>query len=190
MKLNEIKRLCLRTRTFHLVNAPDGTQWLGDGFNLYRVEGIQLTEHALPSLFGLTVKQFNKCSIREINQDRAVYNAESYVADMDTEEESLYYMGDVWAYDQQLLALRSKEGLMFLPLAVLKPTVFTDDTDFRLRDDGGRTLIAVWNGMFVDALVAPVASDHAGVVVEQMQRIAHTPLRGETTAEIGEEMSK
>lgn len=175
MKLNEIKRLCLAVNTFRLVNAPVEAQWLGDGFNLYKVENIHLTEAALPSLFGLTMKQFNRCSILETRETMDIYRADNYCG----EEIQLYHVGDVWAFESRMLALRSDLGLLFLPLENLKPTVYTDDTDFRLRLEGGLQRIAVYNGMFCDALLLPVDTQSAGMIMDKLARISSFQLYGQ-----------
>ena len=174
MKLNDIKRLCLGVSTFRLVNATDGAQWLGDGFNLYKVENIRLTEAALPSLFGLTLKQFNRCSIREISEARDIYRADNYEGD----ETQLYCVGAVWGFDQQILALNSEKGLMFVPLSSLKPVTYNEDTDFRLRLENSLHRVAVYNGMFCDALLLPLDTQSAGLITGKLARIASYPLYG------------
>lgn len=148
-------------------------QWLGDGFNLYKVEGFELRESAIASLFGLTRKQFEKCNICEKDVDREIYRDESY----DGASDQLYHVGNVWYNEQVLMALRSSEGLLFLPQPSMGPVNYTDGTDFRLRRQDGLQLIAVYNGLFCDALLLAVDTITAENVVEQMERITAIPLR-------------
>lgn len=172
MKLNEIKQRCMKNRYFSIMNAPDGGQWLSDGFNAWRVCGIHVSKDVLEDLFGLTRKQAARCSFAEMDMQSDRFNGESY----EGTEEQMRLLADVWAFDEKHLAMRCQSGLMFVPYSALKPVTFSEDTDFRARMDGEMPIIAVYNGIFCDALLSPVAHGKSEAIVQSLRSLTCVPV--------------
>lgn len=129
----------------------------------------------LEDLFGLSVKQAEKCFFRGITKDGDEYG----IAMADGEPE-LEYMGDVWDFEQQIMAFRSAEGLLFVPRAFAAPCKLTDETAFTLRmfedDDGNRfPRVAVYHGMICEALLRPIGMVYADAIVKRLARLGAIP---------------
>ena len=181
MKISKIRRLCYGMRRFAIIDAMDGGQWISDGYNAWKVCGMQLDEEALPHVFDLSNKQARQCTFTREAASHACWDGERYAGI----EETLIPMGDVTMWDEQLLALRGTEPerLVFLPRSALGPVKVTDDTEFRARRwtpadsvDAEAMLIAVYNGMFCDALIPPMETDSAETIVRFLRRVVDIPI--------------
>ena len=137
--------------------AVDGVQWFTDNRSLWLCMGIQVDRRVLPTLFGLTDKQVEKCLFLEESR-----TGDEYAIGMDGDEPVLDYCGDVWEYDQRLLAFRGKAGMLFVPRAWADAVAVTDETQYTVRmlqnsDGKPEPMVAVYNGMICKA-VAPLPS--------------------------------
>ena len=187
MKLNKIKSLCLETKRFTVVDGPDGVQWFSNDSSLWLCVGVRVEFNILEDLFGLSVKQAEKCFFRGITKDGDEYG----IAMADGEPE-LVYMGDVWDFEQQIMAFRSAEGMLFVSRASAEPCKITGDTAFTLRmfedDDGNRfPRVAVYHGMICEALLRPIDKVYADAIVKRLARLSAFPV---WTSEGGENDEK
>lgn len=176
MKLNKIKALCLEAKRFTVVNGLDGVQWFSNNSSLWLCVGVRVECNILEDLFGLSVKQAEKCVFSGITKDGDEYG----IAMADGEPE-LEYMGDVWDFEQQIMAFRSAEGLLFVRRASAAPCKITGDTAFTLRmyedDDGNRfPRVAVYHGMFCEALLRPIDKVYADDIVKRLARLGEIPI--------------
>ena len=58
MNIPAIKRNCVRTKMFEIVDDVHGGQWIGNGQAWWAVEGITINEGCIPELFDLNDKQW------------------------------------------------------------------------------------------------------------------------------------
>lgn len=176
MKLNKIKALCLEAKRFTVVDGLDGVQWFSNDSSLWLCVGVWVECNILVDLFGLSVKQAEKCIFRGITKEGGEYG----IAMADGEPE-LEYMSDVWDFEQQIMAFRSAEGLLFVRRASAEPCKITGDTAFTLRmfedDDGNRfPMVAVYHGMICEALLRPIDKVYADALVKRLARLGEIPI--------------
>lgn len=175
MKLNKIKANCLNAKRFNLIEGPDGVQWFTDNRSLWLCMGIQVDRRVLPTLFGLTDKQVEKCLFLEESR-----TGDEYAIGMDGDEPVLDYCGDVWEYDQRLLAFRGKAGMLFVPRAWADAVAVTDETQYTVRmlqnsDGKPEPMVAVYNGMICEAMLQPIADGFAGYILKRMKAMGEIP---------------
>lgn len=154
MNLNAIKRNCMALGNAILMNAPGG-QWISNGRAAWPVEAVELDEEAVACLFNLSEKQRNKMHIREMRQGDMRFTDWP----MDGEEE-LEALGILEWCGEDWWALRSSRGVLFVedaPIHHLK----RDYLRFCARWEGGRPLIAVYDGMGLEALVVNAGDSDA-----------------------------
>lgn len=185
MKLQAIKKRCVANGLFVIVNGPEGAQWLYDGANHYAIIGIELTEHNIPDIFDLTVKQMGKIFIDTITRRETFYSGIAHRVGEELDE-----VRTIWAYDQKIVALRTADGLLYVPEdAILAACKRDDYASFTLvRDPEGKPMVAVSRGMFCDALLSPVADVIADDISEKLRSVGSLPIirttiRGEETDE-------
>ncbi len=175
MKLTAIKKLCVDKRTFVIINTPEGRQWLTDGSNVYPVEGVRIHSDSIPALFDLTPKQADPMQIREVNMidDRLTIEPQP-----DTEK-LLEDIGAVWYAGELFRVLGSANGLIFVPVATLKPAENKMGAlEFYERvNPAGHILIAVYGNMLCNALVCPVNQKTAESIMAQVQAVALQAIR-------------
>lgn len=183
MKLNKIKSCCLDTHRFNLVVGPDDVQWFTDNRSLWLCVGIRVDQRALPELFGLTDKQVEKCLFLE-----RLENGDAYAIGMSDGEEEITYCGDVWEFDQRLLAFAVDGQMLFVPRAWADAVKITGETRYTLRmieDDDGKPMpmVAVYDGMICEAMLQPISSSYAAYIINRMNAM------GKTTAWTAKEAS-
>lgn len=170
MKLNAIKQCCMETKHCGVITAADGAQWLSDGWNFWRVCGFRIDADSVPELFGLTLKQLYMLEINDIHRTDPVF-CNNYT----TDAEPLMELRDVWAYDSMLKALEvgNGDGVLFIPEDAMKPARIAESTAFvPVYTNSGAMLVAVCNGLFIDALLLPVNRDTAESITRALGRIA------------------
>ena len=92
MNLSRIKKRCVASRQWIIIDADDGNQWLSDGANSYAIVGIRLREVYIQDVFGLTDKQVDKMIIRAEKRPGALYRTGVSVYGEELEE-----LRTVWA---------------------------------------------------------------------------------------------
>lgn len=176
MKLNKIKRLCLESKRFNIIDSTDGVQWFTDNRSMWLCVGIVIERGALPELFGLNSKQCEKCLF--LGEKRA---GEEYGIAMAETEPMLDYMGDVWEFEQRLMALRGEDGMLYVPRAFADACHIERDTTFTVRtlpDAEGEysiPMVAVYNGMICEALLKPIEASWAKCVGERLAKLGEIP---------------
>lgn len=175
MKLQAIKKRCKAERMFVIVNDTNGCQWISDNFNYYRIVGIHLEKDYIQDVFALTDKQMDRMIVTTRRRTETFFG-EAYPAF----GEPVEYIRDIWAYEQVLHAFVCNGAVMYVPEAATKPTNFENVTDLRLvYDDEGKPLIAVYNGAFCDALIAPVQAAIARDISDWLANLGGMPVFGE-----------
>lgn len=171
MKLNKIKACCLNSKRFNLVDGPEGVQWFTDDRNLWLCVGIHVDRRDLPELFGLSDKQVEKCLFLCEREE-----GDAYAINMGEAELTLTYCGDVWEYEQRLLAFKGDNGMLFVPRAFAEPVRVTDETYFSIRyhetaDGKPAPMVAVYNGMICEALLKPISDAYAAYIVNRFKTL-------------------
>lgn len=174
MKLNKIKSCCLDTKRFNLVVGPDDVQWFTDNRSLWLCMGIRVDSRVLPELFGLTDKQIEKCLFLERRED-----GDAYAIGMSGDEQEITYCGDVWEFDQRLLAFAVDGQMLFVPRAWADAVKVTDETRYTLRmiedDDGKPTpMVAIYNGMICEAMLQPISANYAAYILNRAKAMGKT----------------
>ena len=176
MKLQQIKSLCTKAREIFIFNARGGRQWLGTGTGVYPVEGIEVTEDNICSIFDLSEKQADKITFRTFDYDdlRFDYNPQPQAESECTRLACSVYMGgDVYA------ALKGTHGLLFIKQALLKPCERKEgELQFfeRIRE-GHAPLIAVYGDMLVGGLVVPVEENRAVFLQQKAEEVVSCNIR-------------
>ena len=189
MNLAKIKKRCVASRQWIIIDADDGNQWLSDGANCYAIVGIRLRESIIQDVFGLSDKQMDKMIVRAEKRAGALYRTGTSVYGEELEE-----MRTVWAYEQKIVALRNGDGLLYIPEDATLAACGKDDFVYfyLARDEDGNLLVAVYRGMFCEALLSPVRDDIAEQISGQLARVGTMPiLRTEIKKEVeGDEIAR
>ena len=175
MKLTAIKKLCVAHKTFVIINAWDGRQWLSDNRNCYPVDGVHIHPDSIPALFDLTPKQAGGLQINEIMM---LDDERLSVEPMDSEK-PLESMGAVWYAGALFRVLGSADGLIFVPVDTLKPA---DNKTGLLKfservSPTGDIMVACYSDMLVGALVHPVTQKTAESIMAVVQMISLQAIR-------------
>lgn len=173
MKLQAIKKRCLASRQLIIINGDDGAQWISDGANVYNIVGIRIRESFVQDVFALTDKQMDKMIIRTETRPGPLYREGAQAFGEELEE-----MRTVWAYDQKIYVLRNGGGILYVPedaiLAACKPE---DYIRYRLsHDERGRLLVAIYRGVFCEALLSPVTEDVADDISDKLRKVGTMPI--------------
>lgn len=182
MNLAKIKKRCMTSRQWIIIDADDGNQWLSDGANSYAIVGIRLREGFIQDVFGLSDKQMDKMIVRTEKRAGALYRTGTSVYGEELEE-----MRTVWAYEQKIVALRNGDGILYIPEDAILAACGKDDyVNFYLAHDrDGNLLVAVYHGMFCEALLSPVRDDIAEQISGQLAKVGTMPiLRTEIKREV------
>lgn len=180
MKLNAIKKLCLAAENFEVIEAP-GCQWIGDGRHYYRVYGARLMIDELDKLLGVKAEKACACNWNEYDRR----DGDDWRDALDAAEPILTPVGDVWGWDQQILALEFDGAVLYVccdALDALTPA----DRQYRLRRTGGRAYVACYYGMVCDALLSPLDATDAAMLTAALGRIAGMPVWGKKKSETEE----
>lgn len=173
MRLQAIKRRCLDTKKFFIINGQH-CQWMSDAINYYRIVGIWMEDDWVQDVFALTDKQMKKLIVQTERRREAIF-AEDYPAI----GEPVSWAGAVWAFEQVLYAFDYNGAMLYIPEAWAKPANIEGATDYRLVcDDEGNLLIAVYNGMFCDAMLSPIPADIAKRISKALTELGSRPVYG------------
>lgn len=175
MKLTAIKKLCMAKETFTIINTPGGRQWLSDGSNAYPIDGVRIHSGSIPALFDLTPKQAEDVQVYEYT----VHDPRLTIEPQPDTEKLLEDIGAVWYSGELFRVLGSGSGLIFVPVATLKPAENKMGAlEFYERIDArGNILIAVYGNMLCNALVCPVTQKTAESIMAQVQTVALQAIR-------------
>lgn len=145
VNLSRIKKRCVASRRWIIIEGDDGAQWLSDGANDYAIVGIRLCESYIPDVFGLSDKQADKMDIRTEKRPGALYRTETAVYG-----EALDEVRTVWAYDQNIVALRNADGVLYIPEDAILAACKADDyvSYYLAHDAGGGIKVAVYTACF------------------------------------------
>lgn len=192
MKLQAIKKCCNDTGTYVLFNCPDGQQWISNGTAMWPVEGITLTEEAIPALFDITEKKREETSIRAVESTDERFQIVPIHTEAPLEEVGLVLVGG-----RVFRVLDSLYGVLMINTELEKPAQ-KPKTDLRyfLRAKEGRVpLVAIYADMFVAGLVLPLNGKAAQKVLDEMARVGSMHARPvtkedlEPDEETGEQLS-
>jgi len=182
VNLAKIKKRCVASHQWIIIDGDDGNQWLSDGADCYAIVGIRLQARCIQDVFGLTDKQMDKMIVRAERRTGELYRARRPIYGEELEE-----LRTIWAYDQKIVALRNGDGVLYIPEDAILAACGKDDyVNFYLaRDKDGNLLVAVYHGMFCEALLSPVRDDIAEQISGQLARVGTMPiLRTEIKKEV------
>ena len=184
MNLAKIKKRCVASHQWIIIDGDDGNQWLSDGANCYAIVGIRLQEGYIRDVFGLSDKQMDKMIVYTEKRPGDLYGAGRPFYGEELEE-----MRTVWAYEQKIVALRNGDGVLYIPEEAILAACGKDDyVNFYLaRDKDGNLLVAVYHGMFCEALLSPVRDDIAEGISKQLAMVGTMPILRTTIGRGGED---
>lgn len=173
MNLAKIKKRCVASHQWIIIDGDDGNQWLSDGANSYAIVGIRLQARYIQDVFGLTDKQMDKMIVRAERRQGELYGARRPIYGEELEE-----LRTIWAYEQKIVALRNGDGVLYIPEDAILAACGKDDyVNFYLaRDKDGNLLVAVYHGMFCEALLSPVRDDIAEEISKQLAKVGSMPI--------------
>ena len=173
MNLAKIKKRCVASHQWIIIDGDDGNQWLSDGANCYAIVGIRLREGIIQDVFGLTDKQMDKMIVRAEKRPGDLYRTGRPIYGEELEE-----MRTIWAYEQKIVALQNGDGVLYIPEDAILAACGKDDfVNFYLaRDKDGNLLVAVYHGMFCEALLSPVRDDIAEEISKQLAKVGTMPI--------------
>lgn len=178
MKLSAIKKLCMESGSFYIMDAPDGRQWFSNGFAAWPIDGVRVTENSVPALFDLTEDQVGKLFIREMTMPDERFQIEPMNEDMELKDSGMA----VWSAGDLYRVLESVGGLLFLPVSCIKPAEYKKAfmRYFERTHPSGEILIAAFADLTAGALVKPANLDTVEQIMAQVRNIAFNDIR--TTA--------
>ena len=166
MNLGAIKRNCMARRLVVVINTPTGGQWISDGSNAWRVDGVRVDRDAIISLFNLSVQQEDKMIIKEMDAKDERFTP----YEMDGEE-GVAEIGAMARLDSLFIGLKSRAGVMWIPYDAVKH-IKDDVRRYAVRWRNGRPMVAVYGDMFAAALVMPVANFYAEDLTNMARKLA------------------
>lgn len=174
MKLQQIRRNCMANKRFVIVNAGDGGQWLSDGLNYYRLVGMQLSESLIPNVFDLTDKQMGKMIVKTEERGETIFCQRYHV-----DGQALYELDWIWMYDQRIMLLDCEGTTLYVTEAALKAGSYREWSNFYLvRDVNDEPMVALFNGVFCDALLSPLPADIARKISDRLTHLGDMPTFG------------
>lgn len=175
MKIAAIKKCCLDRGRVTVLHTPEGC-WISDGVACWPTCGITICAENIPELFDLNQKQIEKIEIEdaEINDERI-----SVLPCLG--ERVLKHRGYVWYAGDLFAVLEHVDGsVRLLEARELKPTQ-SGETQFTLRGEGERDLVAVFGDLMVCAIITPIGEEKTRQILEAVQEITR---RRETARKI------
>ena len=176
MKLQAIKKACNDRGNYLVLVANDGRQWLSNGPAAWPVDGITLTEEAIPAVFDIPPKKQKEVQIavREYSDERFC------IEPMNDYELPLQEAGRVLIGGTVYMALKNDRGLMLIDTDWLKPITSKDGryTFFERWKMDRQPLVAVYTDFFVGGLIAPFVGEDAAKKLEELKEIVYTPVYG------------
>lgn len=174
MNINVIKRNCAARKTAVIYNAVGYRgQWISDGRNAFRVDGLKLDEDALAALFDLSNKQRQAWNLGE----RIVHDPRFSAVPVEGEEETDAVGAQVYC-DDVFLALPSRRGMLYIPFEPVRH-IKEDKRLYAVRWAYDRPLVAVYGGHTCSVLVLPVADEDALTLQRLAGKMAGDPYRWE-----------
>lgn len=170
MNIQAIKRNCVARGTARIIETVYRTQWISDGNSGWPVYGIKLTAEGLMELFNLSNKQR-----AEIGFYESVSPDERFTRDKMPMEEMTKEAAVLMLYGQLVVALYSHAGMVFIPYEPIRH-IKEDYRRYAIRWKDGRPLVAVYQGMFCEALVVPCGNGDAEAarkIAEDMLHVFH-----------------
>lgn len=155
MNIQAIKRNCVASGTARVIETVYRTQWISDGNSAWPVYGIKLTAEGLMELFNLSNKQRAETGFYE-----SVSPDDRFTRDKMPLEETTREAAVLMLYGQLVVALPSSAGMLFIPFEPIRH-IKADYRRYAIRWKDGRPLVAVYQGMFCEALVVPCGNTDA-----------------------------
>lgn len=168
MKLGAIKKICERNKSIYIVTRPDGSQWIGNGYAYYPVDGVHLSERNIPVIFDIDEGKRAKYLIQEID---CTAETDEYRLDVhpmrDIEAICETCPGCIWHREELYRILLAEEGVYLINVAHLKPLEGkgTYHEFYVRRREGERPVIACYGDMLVSAIISPVSKDRAEEII-------------------------
>ena len=169
MNLQAIKRACNEAGGYTLITDQDGQQWIGNGAAFWPVEGITLTEGAIPVVFDFSKRQREETMVRA-----AEYTDPRMTIEPMADEWAMEEMADVLDHGRVFKILRGPGGLVMIDSAWIKPAQKKGaDLRYFLRAVPGRQpLVAIYADMLCGGIVMPMEAQ----TLEDMRDRLHAAL--------------
>ena len=156
MKLKALASLCNEAKAVRLYNAPDGTQWAGTGFAIWRLpENLgNLTQDALCAIFDITQEKQGKMVIKT-QEMPAAFDTGEYCSG---EKDLLYWLDRrVILNGVDLLPTQAPNGEIFtIQTKNLRPGSDAEQPGLAMRrPEEGNPYIVYKDGLFVQAIIMP-----------------------------------
>lgn len=184
MNIQAIKRNCVARGTARVIETVYGDQWISDGNNAWPVQGLWLTAEGLEALFNLNRKQTAEMGFYE-----GTITDERFTRDNMPLEEHTKEAAVVMLCGELVVALPSHEGMLFIPHEPIRH-IKTDYRGYAIRWKDGRPLVAVYQGMFCEALVCPVDNGDAEAIRRMAEDMLHVFHWREHKADEAEEVAE
>lgn len=185
MRMGQIKRLCLSSGTFVIINRA-GEYWLSDGFAAYRMPGdVEITREMLTAMLDLTQKQADGCSW-QLKEGKGINLADNDPEDVWLNEYSvsLIVNGD----KLELLQSEDKHIALTVDGSRLQPFAKYNDVAYFARPSGQGWAIAVKQGYQLIAYIMPyrIRANGAKTVVREALEVIEAAMRAPVDPETGE----
>lgn len=155
MNIQAIRKACVAQMLAMLLTAPNGSQWITNGQSVYHVEGLRLDLDGLDALFDLPEKKRLQMAMREGTSD----DARLYQMDREGDEPAKP-VGKLVYMDELVIALETSQGIVYIPESPIHH-VKEDKRDYVVRWSENGPLVAVFKGLFVEALCVPLGNSYA-----------------------------
>ena len=157
MKIAAIKRSCATRRTARILNVIGGRgQWISNGQSAFCVDGLRVDEDAVAALFDLSGNVRMTWNMGETIVTDPRFVRESFEGEEETDACGM----QVWC-DEAFVALPSSRGLLYMPFEPVSH-IREKGRRYAVRwSEGGRPLVAVYNGLLCDVLVLPLPDGDA-----------------------------
>ena len=170
MNINAIKRNCAKRETAVIYNAIGHRgQWISDGRNAFRVDGLKLDEDGLAALFDLSDKKRRAWNMGERIATDPRFGAVPVEGEEDTDA-----VGAQVYCDEVFLALPSRRGLLYIPFEPVRH-IKEDKRRYAVRWENDRPLVAVYGDLTCSVLVLPVADEDALTLQRLAGKMAGDP---------------
>lgn len=157
MQMQKIKRLCLDSGCFAIVNA-DGRQWLGDGAALFEVPGaLKISAGMLPALYELTDKQVEGCNWKTMDAETLARGGVELEDNVEGDVLLYEVPASVTIAGEALKMLHSADGEISLMVkqSELAPAEKYTQALYYARRAGSGWAVAIKNGYALVAYIMP-----------------------------------
>lgn len=165
MKVSAIKNNCRAKRIGIILNSAWGDQWITNGQSAWLVEGMRMDQEALKSLFDLSEKQLGKWLIEE----RQTKDTRFTATPMEYEEKTDDAGALVYA-DSVFIGVRSSRGMLYIPYEAIRH-IKEEYRSYAVRWRNGKPMVAVYGGMFCQALLMPASNVWAGLLRDRARAL-------------------